>query len=131
MCSSDLAAVLMLLDNLGHPAEHQTDNVTRTFSEVEWITIFFFVGLFMVVHGVEVAGVLKLAADLLEFRNTPPRSGLVADFNQLSSVAGMNAGIMNTLQQECYLAAFAIRRQPFALPREDVSHRECDLNPSG
>ncbi|MBM3600336.1 MAG: ArsB/NhaD family transporter [Alphaproteobacteria bacterium] len=59
------AAILMLLDNLGHSAEHQTDNVVSTFSEVEWITIFFFVGLFMVVHGVEVAGVLKLAADQL------------------------------------------------------------------
>jgi Na+/H+ antiporter NhaD/arsenite permease-like protein len=59
------AAILMLLDNLGHHAEKQTENVNRVFGEVEWITIFFFVGLFMVVHGVEVAGVLKLAAEQL------------------------------------------------------------------
>jgi hypothetical protein len=32
---------------------------------VEWITIFFFVGLFMVVHGVEHAGLLKLLAEKL------------------------------------------------------------------
>jgi len=32
---------------------------------VEWITIFFFVGLFIVVHGVEVGGLLKLLADWL------------------------------------------------------------------
>ena len=48
----------------------------------------------------------KLVTDLLAFRDTPPRSGLVTNFNQLSSVAGANAGIMNTLQQECYLAPF-------------------------
>ena len=59
------AAALLLCDNLGHHPEAQSDRVHRTFGEVEWITIFFFVGLFMVVHGVEVAGVLKLLADWL------------------------------------------------------------------
>jgi Na+/H+ antiporter NhaD/arsenite permease-like protein len=39
--------------------------VTETYNEVDWITIFFFVGLFVVVHGVEVAGVLKAFADWL------------------------------------------------------------------
>lgn len=33
------------------------------FNEVEWITIFFFVGLFIVVGGVEQTGLLKLAAE--------------------------------------------------------------------
>lgn len=59
------AAVLMWLENHPHHAEKQTENVTRAFTEVEWITIFFFVGLFMVVHGVEVAGLLTWLADLL------------------------------------------------------------------
>ncbi len=54
------AAVLMLLDNWEHRREKQTDNVTRTLTEVEWITIFFFVGLFIVVHAVEVSGLLEL-----------------------------------------------------------------------
>ena len=35
-------------------------------------------------------------------------AGLITDFNQLSSVPGMNAGIMNTLRQECYLAPFHV-----------------------
>ena len=48
----------------------------------------------------------KLAADLLSFRDTPPRSGLITNFSQLSSVPGVNAGIINTLQQECYLSPF-------------------------
>ena len=59
----------------------------------------------------------KLVADLLDFRNTPPRSGLVADFRQLSSIPGMNAAIMSTLQQECYLAPFAVRQVEMVGPK--------------
>jgi Na+/H+ antiporter NhaD/arsenite permease-like protein len=59
------AAVLMAIDNWEHHAEKETQNVHKTFSDVEWITIFFFVGLFIVVHGVEVGGLLKLLADWL------------------------------------------------------------------
>jgi preprotein translocase subunit SecF len=49
-----------------------------------------------------------LVKDLLEYRDTPPRSGLITDFNELSSVPGMNAGIMNTLKQECYLSRYHV-----------------------
>jgi Na+/H+ antiporter NhaD/arsenite permease-like protein len=59
------AALLMLLDNVGKSAEHQTDNITKVFGEVEWITIFFFVGLFMVIAGVEHTGALRILADEL------------------------------------------------------------------
>src|SRR5690348_4150565 len=59
----------------------------------------------------------KLVADMLNFRNTPPRSGLVTDFNQLSSVPGVNAGIINTLKQECYLAPFTIRNVEMVGPK--------------
>ena len=52
------AALLLLLDNLGRPAEEQTHRLNGVFGEVEWITIFFFVGLFAVVAGVEHAGLL-------------------------------------------------------------------------
>ncbi len=59
------AGLLMLLHNIEHHKERekQTVKVTETFGEVDWITIFFFVGLFIVVHGVDTAGVLKLLAD--------------------------------------------------------------------
>ena len=55
------AAVLMLLHNIEHhrEIEKQTEKVTATFTDVDWITIFFFVGLFVVVHGLDAAGVLK------------------------------------------------------------------------
>lgn len=59
------AALLMLLHVLGKPAEEQSHSVHGIFGEVEWITIFFFVGLFMVVYGVETAGVLKMLAEKL------------------------------------------------------------------
>jgi len=59
------AAVLMLLHNLPHSAEHQSHTLHKTFGEVEWITIFFFVGLFVVVAGVEHAGLLKMLADYM------------------------------------------------------------------
>ncbi len=59
------AAVLMLLDNWQHHNEKQSENVHKTFGDVEWITIFFFIGLFIVVHGVEVGGLLQLIATKL------------------------------------------------------------------
>ena len=59
------AAALMLLDNWQHHNEKQSANVHKTFGDVEWITIFFFVGLFIVVHGVEVGGLLHQLANEL------------------------------------------------------------------
>jgi Na+/H+ antiporter NhaD/arsenite permease-like protein len=52
------AAALMLLENLAHPREAQFEHISATYGEVDWITIFFFVGLFIVVKGVEVTGAL-------------------------------------------------------------------------
>ena len=58
-------AILMLLDNWAHLSEKAAHNVHRTFGDVEWITIFFFIGLFVVVHGVDVGGLLALLANKL------------------------------------------------------------------
>jgi Na+/H+ antiporter NhaD/arsenite permease-like protein len=59
------AAILMLLDNWRHHRHDQIDKVTRTFTEIEWITIFFFLGLFIVVHAVTVSGLMQILADKL------------------------------------------------------------------
>jgi Na+/H+ antiporter NhaD/arsenite permease-like protein len=59
------AAILMLLDNWTHHAEKAAHNIHATFGDVEWITIFFFIGLFVVVHGVDVGGLLRLLANEL------------------------------------------------------------------
>jgi len=57
------AALLMLLTNIGESAEDQSENVHKGFSEVEWVTIFFFIGLFIMVHGLENVGLLEMMAN--------------------------------------------------------------------
>jgi Na+/H+ antiporter NhaD/arsenite permease-like protein len=59
------AALLLLLSNLKNNAEEQSEEVNKTFGKVEWITIFFFIGLFIAVKGIEEAGVLRILADLV------------------------------------------------------------------
>lgn len=54
------AAFLMLLDIIKFKAEEQSHRVHKALGEVEWETIFFFIGLFMLVYGVERAGLLSL-----------------------------------------------------------------------
>jgi preprotein translocase subunit SecF len=48
----------------------------------------------------------KLVSDILNFRNTPPRSGLLQSFDQLAAVPGVNSNIINVLKQQCYLAPY-------------------------
>jgi Na+/H+ antiporter NhaD/arsenite permease-like protein len=57
------AGVLLLVTNLGRDAEEQTEDVHKSFGEVEWVTIFFFVGLFIVVAGIEHAGLLAILGE--------------------------------------------------------------------
>jgi len=59
------AALLLLLDNLGKPAEEQSHNVHAALSEAEWITLMFFLGLFVLVAGVQKAGLIDWLAQQL------------------------------------------------------------------
>ena len=59
------AALLLFLSNLKNDAEGQSEEVNKIFAGVEWITIFFFIGLFIAVKGIEEAGVLRILADLV------------------------------------------------------------------
>lgn len=52
------AALLLLLDNVLLDAEAQSHRVHHAFAEVEWVTLFFFVGLFIAVRGLEQAGAI-------------------------------------------------------------------------
>jgi Na+/H+ antiporter NhaD/arsenite permease-like protein len=56
------AALLLLIRVVGKGAEEQTHEVHRSFGEVEWVTIFFFIGLFVLVAGIEKAGALEILA---------------------------------------------------------------------
>jgi len=65
----------------------------------------------------------KLAADMLNFRDTPPRSGMISDFNQLASVPGVSSGIINTLKQESYLAPYKVIQTQMVGPKVGVELR--------
>jgi Na+/H+ antiporter NhaD/arsenite permease-like protein len=56
------AAGLMLLENLVHPRDQQFGKIAGTYGEIDWITIFFFIGLFVVVRGVESTGAMEWIA---------------------------------------------------------------------
>ena len=61
------AALLLVLHCLPHGQEKQTELVARSLGQVEWITIFFFIGLFILVYGVETTGILEsLAHQVIE-----------------------------------------------------------------
>lgn len=59
------AAAVMLLDNLVHHRALHADKMIANYADIDWITIFFFVGLFVVVHGVEATGLLTALAHQL------------------------------------------------------------------
>ncbi len=59
------AALLMLLAYGGQNAEEQSESVHHIFGEVEWVTILFFTGLFVIVAGVEHVGLLNIFAEYI------------------------------------------------------------------
>jgi preprotein translocase subunit SecF len=50
-----------------------------------------------------------LARQVMEFKNTPPRSGLLRSFDELRGVAGVTPQIISVLKQQCYLPPFSFR----------------------
>ncbi len=56
------ASLLLLLDNLPRSPGEQSRVVEQTFADVEWQTIFFFIGLFIIVYGVGVTGLMENVA---------------------------------------------------------------------
>ncbi len=59
------AALLLLLTLYNKKPHDQTHEVDHAFKAVEWETIFFFMGLFILVYGVEHTGLLALMAEKL------------------------------------------------------------------
>lgn len=54
------SAVLLLLYTLSSKSEEKDDKVREIFNMVDWTTIFFFTGLFIIVFGLEETGVLAI-----------------------------------------------------------------------
>lgn len=57
------AALLLLLENLAHDRKHHAHNVHAAFAEAEWVTLFFFIGLFIMVHGIEKVGFITMLGE--------------------------------------------------------------------
>jgi Na+/H+ antiporter NhaD/arsenite permease-like protein len=67
------AGVLMLLETIPHHHRTHADLVANAFAQVEWMTLFFFVGLFVIAGGVAHAGVLDwLAGHLIQITHGDP-----------------------------------------------------------
>ena len=60
---------------------------------------------------------LDLAGAIRNYRDTPPRSGLIARIDDLTAVPGVTPAIVNVLKQQCSLAQFAIRNTEVVGPK--------------
>jgi preprotein translocase subunit SecF len=61
--------------------------------------------------------VLDLAKAITQYRDTPPRSGLIRNVDELSSVSGVTPQILNVLKQEVYPAPFTVRQTEVVGPK--------------
>ena len=87
------AAILLFLQCIDQKHEQQNKFVTEIFNSVDWTTIFFFSGLFIMVHGLSETGVLtRLGAYFLETVNGSIEK---ATFLVLWGAAGLSAIIDN------------------------------------
>lgn len=59
--------------------------------------------------GVSTDGLRTLAQQILEFRDTPPRSGLITSFDELKSVPSVTQPVIDVMKKELSLATFAVR----------------------
>ena len=66
-----------------------------------------------------------LAKAVTGFRDTPPRSGLITDYNSLMAVPGVTPKVISVLRQETVLAGFNIRSTEIVGPKigADLQHQ--------
>jgi preprotein translocase subunit SecF len=69
-----------------------------------------------------------LAKAVLQYRDTPPRSGLIRGFDELSGVPGVTAAAIGVMKQELALAPFAIRGVQTVSPKVTGELRGQALN---
>jgi preprotein translocase subunit SecF len=58
-----------------------------------------------------------LADAMATYRNAPPRSGLLADLNELRNVPGVTPAVISTLTKDFYLASYAITNTKIVGPK--------------
>lgn len=67
--------------------------------------------------GIATTTYTKMAGAMVKFRNDPPQSGLIANFQQLSSVPGVTPAVLSSLEKDFYLSGFAIRNTEIVGPK--------------
>lgn len=58
-----------------------------------------------------------LAEALVNYRNSPPRSGLIADLQQLRAVNGVTPAVISSLTNDFYLSSFAVKNTEIVGPK--------------
>jgi len=58
-----------------------------------------------------------LAEAIVDYRNAPPRSGLISDLQQLKDVEGVTPAVLGTLDREFYLSGYAVRNTEIVGPK--------------
>jgi preprotein translocase SecF subunit len=66
----------------------------------------------------------ELVGRILQFRNTPPRSGIVTNLDDLRAVTGVTPQVIAVLKQETYPASYAIRNTEIVGPKIGAELRE-------
>ena len=70
----------------------------------------------------------SLTKAITTFRDTPPRSGLITNLNDLSQVSGMTPPILNVIEQVCFPGGFTIRGVQIVGPKIGADLRQQAIN---
>jgi preprotein translocase subunit SecF len=69
-----------------------------------------------------------LAKRISDYRNTPPRSGLIRNLDELTAVPGVTPQILSVIKQVCVPGAFAIRSIEIVGPKIGADLRQQAVN---
>jgi preprotein translocase subunit SecF len=58
-----------------------------------------------------------LTEALVNYRNSPPRSGLISDFQQLRAVPGVTPAVLSALTNDFYLSSYAVKNTEIVGPK--------------
>ncbi|HYO83370.1 MAG TPA: protein translocase subunit SecF, partial [Bryobacteraceae bacterium] len=66
----------------------------------------------------------KTSEAILNFRDTPPRSGVLRSVDQLNGLAGVNPQVVPVLKQQAYAAPYAVRQTETVGPKMGAELRQ-------
>jgi len=70
----------------------------------------------------------NLAKQILTYRDTPPRSGLIRNLDELSTVPGVTTKVLNVIKQRCFPGQFHIGRVEIVGPKIGADLRQQAIN---